>query len=106
MFVIECKYPKRNWKTIASFRTRDDAYAYTARHNGDGGGKLRVIRDEDYISAFTYQIHVKYGRDTTLYPLNIGFISQTEAEAYVHREELWNGGTLHVVKQFYDDTVT
>lgn len=49
MFAVEVRYThgQTGWRTIAKFNILAAAEEYAARHQGEGGGKLRVTPTDD-----------------------------------------------------------
>jgi hypothetical protein len=104
IYAIECVYhyppPPSGPEIIAKFQSKRLANAYAARHQGEGGGRLRVIHS-DCEESLEYVIHVVYGvpkSDSISFPIGVSFAYHAEAIAFVQRHALWNGGASRVVQ--------
>jgi hypothetical protein len=101
-FAIECTYRPNIIppETIALFESKLDADKYVSRHQGDGGGKLLIVKGE--YEPLKYRIKVIYGQprsSSVSYSIGISFAHECEASAYIYRHALWDRGYLVVSEQ-------
>ena len=98
---VEVRYPKSSdWEVIAIFDKEIDANMYAARHNGAGGGVLRVF-SRDCDEHLQYEIRVIYGQpkpNSISFPVGVSFRYECEALAFASRNAICKSG-YSVVRQ-------